>query len=234
MAEPAGTMISFAANGDTGQGYLVLPVECSRQAAILVIQEWWGLNDHIKRVADRFAAEGYAALAPDLYHGRATTEPDEARKLAMSLDMPRAVKEMIGAVNYLCGLPNVRRIGVVGFCMGGSLALLLAAKTPRVAAVVSFYGGRFPDDTDLRQISDPLLLFYGGRDHGIPPEQIAANRAALERHGIIHEIVVYESAGHAFFNDSRPQAYHAEAAADAWRRTLVFFDRYLQVRSDRA
>lgn len=229
MAEPAGTMIQFAANGDIAQGYLVQPAERSRRAAILVIQEWWGLNDHIKRVADRFAAAGYAALAPDLYHGQTTDEPDEARKLAMALAMPRVVKEMVGAVNYLCGLPNVERIGVVGFCLGGSLALLLAAKTPRVAAVVSFYGGRFPDETDLRQISDPLLLFYGGRDHGIPPEQIAANRAALERHGIVHEIVVYDGAGHAFFNDSRPSAYDAEAAADAWQRTLTFFDRYLQL-----
>jgi carboxymethylenebutenolidase len=230
MAEPAGTMIEFAANGDTAQGYLVQPGENTQRAAIIVIQEWWGLNDHIKAVADRFAAEGYVALAPDLYGGQATTEPDEARKLAMSLDMPQAVKQMVGAVNYLCGLPNIRRIGVVGFCMGGSLALLLSAKTPRVAAVVSFYGGRLPDESELREISDPLLLFYGDQDHGIPAEKIAAHREALERNNIVHEIVIYEGAGHAFFNDSRPAAYHVEAAADAWQRTLLFFDRHLQLR----
>lgn len=230
MAEPAGTMIRFAANGDTAPGYLAQPAQHTRHAAVIVIQEWWGLNQHIKAIADRFAAEGYVALAPDLYNGQATAEPDEARKLAMNLDMPEAVKRMVGAVNYVTGLPDVRRIGVVGFCMGGSLALLLAAKTPRVAAVVSFYGSRIPDESDLRQISDPLLLFYGDQDQGIPPEKIATLRAALERNNIDHKIVVYEGAGHAFFNDSRPGAYHAEAAADAWWRTLAFFDRHLQLR----
>jgi carboxymethylenebutenolidase len=229
MAESTGSMIEYAANGAMAQGYLVNLAAPTREAAVLVIQEWWGLNEHIKEVADRFAAEGYVALAPDLYNGEATTEPDEARKLAMGLDLPQAVKQMVGAVNYLTGVPQVRRIGVVGFCMGGALALQLAASTPRVAAVVSFYGSRLPDESDLRQISDPLLLIYGDQDQGIPPAKVAEHRAALERHGIDHEIVVYEGAGHAFFNDSRPQAFHAEAAADAWQRTLRFFDRHLQI-----
>ncbi len=228
MPEYTGQMVEFQTNGVTASGYLARPQDDERHPAVVVLQEWWGLNDHIKAVADRFAAAGFVALAPDLYGGRATTEPDEARKLAMALDMQRAVKDMVGAVNYLCGMAHTTRIGVVGFCMGGSLALMLAAHTPRIAATVSFYGGRPIDEADMRQIDSPVLAFYGGRDQGIPPERIEHNRELWTRHGIAHEIVVYPEAEHAFFNDTRPGIYDPRAAADAWQRTLTFFRTHLQ------
>lgn len=222
------TMLEFGSNGGTAQGFLARPEGAGPFPAMIVIQEWWGLNDNIKQLAQRFAAEGFVALAPDLYAGRVTSEPDEARKLAMALDMPHAVKDMIGAVNYLCGRSEAARIGVVGFCMGGSLALLLASKTPRVDAAVSFYGGRPLAQDDLDQLGSPILAFYGGRDGSIPPERIEENRTQWQRAGVDHQIVVYDSADHAFFNDTRPDVYDPAAAADAWKRTLAFFRAHLQ------
>ncbi len=228
MAEQRGGMVEFQSNGSMASGYLSQPYGTSRYPAVVVLQEWWGLNDNIKTLVDRFAAEGFVALAPDLYGGLVTSEPDEARKLAMSLDMERAVKDMLGAVNYLCGLPTTTKIGVIGFCMGGSLALLAASKTPRIAAAVSFYCGRALGEEDARGIDCPILAFYGGRDEGIPPERIEQNRELWTRHAIMHEIVVYPEADHAFFNDSRPGIYDPAAAADAWQRTLTFFHTNLQ------
>lgn len=228
MAETNGAMVEFQSNGATAQGYLAQPDRGGAHPGVVVVQEWWGVDRHIRDLCERFAREGFVALAPDLYGGRATGEPDEARKLAMALDLPRAVKDMVGAVNYLCGLPGVGKIGAIGFCMGGSLALLLASKTPRVAAVASFYGGRPLDDADVRQIGSPVLAFYGGKDGGIPPDRIEHFRAQWSRAAIDHEIVVYPDADHAFFNDTRPHAYNPAAANDAWERTLRFFKAHLQ------
>lgn len=229
MADIRGEMVEFQSNGTLGMGYLVRgPATEQSQPGVIVIQEWWGLNDNIKEVADRFAAAGFVALAPDLYRGEKTEEPDEARKLAMALDMGRAVKDMIGAVNYLCGVPGVGRIGAVGFCMGGTLSLWLASMTPRVGAAVSFYGGRTLNADTVAKIGGGVLAFYGGQDEGIPPETIAEQRAAFEQAGISHEIVIYEQAGHAFFNDTRPDHFDPQAAADSWERTLAFFRHQLQ------
>ena len=223
-----GEMVTFTSDSTQAQGYLARPGAEEPSPAVIVIQEWWGLNDHIKDVADRFAAAGFVALAPDLYHGQVAAEPDEARKLVMGLDLPRAVNEMVAAVNYLCGRSDVHSIGAIGFCMGGSLALLLASKTPRLGAVASFYGGRQLDDADLMQIACPILAVYGGRDQGIPPALIEHQREVWSRTGVQHEIVVYEEASHAFFNDTRPQAYDPAAASDVWQRTLAFFGKQLQ------
>jgi carboxymethylenebutenolidase len=223
MPDQSGTMVEFQSNGATAMGYLVAPTGDGRFPAVVVVQEWWGLNDNIRQLADRFAAEGFVALAPDLYGGRVTTEPDEARKLAMGLDMERVVKDMVGAVNYLCGRHDTSAVSVIGFCMGGSLALLLAARTPRIAAAVSFYGGRPLHEDDVRQLAAPILAFYGGRDQSIPPTRIEQNREVWTRNGVEHEIVVYPDADHAFFNETRPEIYDPAAANDAWKRTLAFF-----------
>ena len=228
MAQQPEGIVEFQSNGKSAIGYLARPAGAGPHPAVVVIQEWWGVDAHIKALVERFAAEGFVALAPDLYGGQTTAEPDEARKLAMGLDMEHAVKDMVGAVNYLCGLDDVTKIGAVGFCMGGSLALLLASKTPRVAAAASFYGGRPLSEEDVRQIDSPILAVYGGQDTGIPPERIAENDEVWTRNGIVHETKVYPEAGHAFMNGTRPQAFNAEAAADAWARLLAFFRANLQ------
>ena len=221
--------ISFPANGGTGQGYLALPDGAGPHRAVVVIQEWWGLNEHIQDVTRRFAAAGYVALAPDLYHGQVAEEPDDARRLAMELEIPHAAKEMAGAAAYLAGRPDVapRKVGTIGFCMGGSLALLLGASSPHIGAVASFYGGRPMGEAELAALSAPVLAIFGEKDEGIPPERHAALDEALNQAGLPHTIYVYPGAPHAFFNDARPSGYRAEAARDAWARALAWFDTHL-------
>jgi carboxymethylenebutenolidase len=221
--------ITFRANGGTGQGYLALPEGSGPHRAVVVIQEWWGLDEHIKDVARRFAAEGYVALAPDLYHGQIAEEPDDAQRLVMDLQMPVATKEMTGAAAYLAERADVmpKQVGVIGFCFGGSMALLLAASSSHVGAVASFYGGRPLSADELRPITAPVLAIFGANDAGIPPERHAALDSALNEIGLPHAIQVYPGAQHAFFNDSRSHSYNPEAAQDAWTRTLAWFDTYL-------
>lgn len=231
MTTTTGRMIEFASNGHTTPGYLAVPEEAGRYPGLIVIQEWWGLVPHIKDVADRFAGEGFIALAPDLYHGQATSEPDEARKLSMELDHQRAVAEILAALAYLQSQEEVapKKIGVVGFCMGGSLTVATAAASQEVGAAVVFYG--MPRDMDILQtIQAPLLGLYGEQDHGIPVDLVRAFETALQKHGIEHDVHIYPGAGHAFFNDSRPHIYQPYAAEDAWQRTLRWFSEHLVVR----
>lgn len=229
-AANTGRMIEFAANGDHAPGYLVQPDGDGPFPAIVVIQEWWGLDDHIKDVAERFAAEGYIALAPDLYRGEVALEPDDARRLAMELELDQALVDIQGAVNYLIALDNVapKKAGVIGFCMGGRLTMLMSYRGTDVGAAVSFYGGGLePSDDDLRAISVPLLGIYGEKDQGIPLDRIHAWDRKLDEFDKVHEIHIYDGAEHAFFNNERP-AYHPEAAADSWERTKAWLARYLK------
>jgi carboxymethylenebutenolidase len=221
-------MIEFPSNGERTPGFLARPQDEAAHPGLVVIQEWWGLVPHIKDVAQRFAAQGFIALAPDLYHGQAASEPDEARKLAMELEEARAVAEIQAAMRYLQGLQAVSpsKIGVVGWCMGGHLVLSTAAESSDLGAAVAFYGR--PRDVNMAaQIEAPVLGLYGEHDHGIPVDLVRQFDQALEQHGVPHEIHIYPGAGHAFFNDTRPQIYDAEAAQDAWQRTLQWFRRYL-------
>lgn len=221
-------MITFPFNGNTTPGYLARPASEGTYPALVAIQEWWGLVPHIKDVAERFARQGYITLAPDLYHGQVADEPDEARKLAMEMDRERAVAEIIVAIHYLQKLPYVspKKIGLVGWCMGGSLTINTAAQCSEVGAAVAFYG--VPRDlSTAASIRAPLLGLYGENDHGIPAETVQALQATLQKYGVPNEVHIYPGAGHAFFNDSRPHIYDPAAAADAWQRTLAWFERYL-------
>jgi carboxymethylenebutenolidase len=193
--------------------------------AVVVIQEWWGLNDNIKRIADRFATEGFIAAAPDLYHGVVTTEPDEARKAVMELDMQKAAQEIQAAVDYLMEQAEVEGVGVVGFCMGGRLALLMSMQAERLGAAIAFYGRALePEQAD--QVRVPILGLYGSEDHGIPVESVRAMEAALKAAEVPCEFQIYQGAQHAFFNDTRA-SYHPEASADAWQRTLDWLREHL-------
>lgn len=217
------------ARGGTTPGYLAQPAAPGAYPGLVVIQEWWGLVPHIKGVAERFARQGFVALAPDLYHGQVAGEPDEARKLAMELDREHAVVEIIAAMHYLQGLENVapKKIGVVGWCMGGSLTAAAAIKSQEVGAAVIFYG--MPRDLQgVERISAPVLGLYGEHDHGITTEAVGEFEQALEAHGVQHEIHIYAGADHAFFNETRPQIYNPQAAEDAWQRTLNWFRQYLR------
>jgi len=221
-------MIEFLSNGGTTLGYLAMPDDGGKHPAIVAIQEWWGLVPHIKDVAERFAREGFITLAPDLYHGQVAEEPDEARKLAMGLDRNRAVAEISAAARYLKMMDAVapKKIGVVGWCMGGGLALSTAASSRDIGAAVAFYG-RPLDPSDTAKLAAPVLGLYGELDQSIPVGAVRAFEQELKAHHVTYEIHIYPGAQHAFFNDTRPHIYHAEAAKDAWTKTLAWFRRYL-------
>ena len=221
-----GAIVEFASNGKTAQGYLALPE--GNGPGVVLIQEWWGLNDHIKDVADRLAAQGYVVLAPDLYHGEITTEPDEALKKLMALDIERAGRDMSGAVAYLRAHDRVapKKIGSVGFCMGGNLALLLATIT-EVDAAVGFYPAP-RTQPDWSKTTAPVQLHIGEHDNAPSPEMAQEIADGVKAAGQDLEMFVYEGAGHAFFNDTRPGIYVPDAAKLAWERLLGFFGKYLR------
>ncbi|HUC05139.1 MAG TPA: dienelactone hydrolase family protein [Acidimicrobiales bacterium] len=222
-----GHMIEFPSNGTTAGGYLATPTDGGTGPGVVVIQEWWGLVDHIKDVCDRFAAEGFVALAPDLYHGRAVPpgEPDEAGKAMMAMEMDRAARDMSGAVDEVIRHSSTEHVGVIGFCMGGGLALVLATQRPdAVSAVVPCYGIiPWPDaQPDYSAMSAAVLGHYAENDSYFTPEAAHALGEQLRGLGKSVEIVIHPDTDHAFFNDTRPEVYDAAEAGALWERTLEF------------
>ena len=220
-------MIEFPTDGGTAAGYLATPPSGSGPG-LIVLQEWWGLVDHIKDVTDRFAAAGYVALAPDLYHGDATTSPDEAQRKLMALDIARTGRDLQGAADHLLGLPPVtpKKVGVVGFCMGGQLAVFAATTHDEIAACIDFYGIHPNVDPDFSTLSCPVQAHFGKDDEFVDVESAEALVKKIEQAGGKVEAHFYE-AGHAFFNDARPDAYAKEPARQAWDRTLAFLRTHL-------
>lgn len=225
MADLRTETIEFPTNGETGSAYLAIPEGDGPFPGVIVVQEWWGLDAHIKDVADRFAREGFVALAPDLYHGKVTTEPDEAQKLMMSLNMPRATKELVKAAESLASRPEVagRGIGAIGFCMGGGLALNLACESPQVRAVAPFYGANPTPVDKVRNLAGPVLVVHAEQDTWVNESVRKELESALKDAAVQHEVRVYPGTQHAFFNDTRPGVYNEEASDDAWRRALTLF-----------
>ena len=224
-------MVSFSSGRVRVAGFLARPRGRGPFPALLVIQEWWGLNAHIKDVAARFARQGYVALASDLYSRqdhRVTKNPAEAERLMRNLAPKDALADLGAALRFLQAQPGVdrRRIGVVGFCMGGTYALLLPCVRKGIRAAVPFYG-QVPDpDEPLRNLACPVLYIYGTQDQWITLKDVERLRAGLARYGKAGEVVTY-NAPHAFFNGTRKDTYRAEYAKDAWRRTLAFLAEHL-------
>lgn len=221
-----GKMVDFPSNGGTTQGYLATPAS-GKAPGVLVIQEWWGLVGHIKNVCDRFAAEGFAALAPDMYHGQTASEPDGAGKLFMALSIGQAEKDLRGAATYLTQHSSTAKLGVVGFCMGGQLALFAGTLNPSVGAVVNFYGIHPNVKPDYTRLSGPVLGLFAEKDAFVTPQVAKDTDAAIRKAGKQSEIHVYPDVDHGFFNDERPDVHNRAAADDAWRRTLAHFRRNL-------
>lgn len=216
--------ITFASNGDEAHGYLALP-GTGTGPGLIVIQEWWGLTDHIASLADRFAREGFVALAPDLYGGRTTHDAEEAGRLMQELPVERAARDLRGAVDYLLSHEAVSgdRLGAVGFCMGGGFVLSLAAQEgERIAAAVPFYGvlQTEPDWSNLRA---RVQGHYGEQDSFVPVDAVRAQfQAIAATTGVQPELHLYP-AGHAFLNDENLLGtYNAEQAGVAWERALAF------------
>jgi carboxymethylenebutenolidase len=224
-----GEMIEFPSNGSTAIGYLSRP-SSGQGPAVIVIQEWWGLVDHIRDVCDRFAAAGFVALAPDLYHGVTVTEPDEAGKAMMAMKMDQAARDMSGAVDELMRQSGTDHVGVIGFCMGGGLALVLATQRPdAISAVVACYGIiPWPDaQPDYAALSGAYLGHFASEDDFFTPAAAEALGEQLRGLGKEAEIIIYPGTDHAFFNDTRPEVYNAEAAQAVWDRSLQFFHTHL-------
>jgi carboxymethylenebutenolidase len=222
-----GERITFKANGSTTPGYLARPA--GRGPGIIVIQEWWGLVPHIEHVADRFAEEGFVALAPDLFHGKTATSADEAGKLMMSLRIEEAARDLAGAIESLAARPEVtgKGVGTIGFCMGGALSLFAACRNPKVGACVVFYGGHPNVKPDVASLQAAVLGIFAGRDTFVTPQVVADLDRRLTELGKAHSFHTYPGAAHAFFNDERPEVYDPGAASDAWAKTVAFLRREL-------
>jgi carboxymethylenebutenolidase len=221
-----GQMINFPSNGSEGQGYLAIPPS-GAGPGVVIIQEWWGLNDQLREVCDAWAADAFTVLAPDLYRGVATTEPDEAGKLMMSMNIEQAAKDMIGAVDHLAAHDAVvgGGVGVAGFCMGGALALWLATLRPeRVRAVVPFYGviGWPATQPDWSRLSGPVQGHYAENDDFANPTAVAKLADELRALGKQVEIFTYPGAEHAFTNHHRPEVHDAKATELAYERARTF------------
>ena len=224
---PAGQPARF---GDT-QGYLALPKDTAgKHPAVIVIQEWWGLDDWIKQQTDRFAGQGYVALAPDLYRGKVAKSPDEAHELMRGMPEDRAIADLKASFAYLASRDDVdpERIGVIGWCMGGGYALALATVEPRLRATAINYGRLVTDPNSITKLNSQILGNFGSADRGIPVEDVKAFGANLTKYGKLGDIKIYEGAGHAFMNPNNKEGYDAAAAQDAWGRIDRFFSRTLR------
>jgi len=226
-----GERVTFASNGDTCEGYLASPTS-GHGPGVIVVQEWWGLVPHIEELTDRFAAEGYVALAPDFYHDAATTEPDEAMRLLMGLAIDRAARDLAGAADYLGAREDVDgpAIAAVGFCMGGSLSMWSATLAENIVAAVGFYPAVpwHRMSPDWSGYAGKFALIHCSEEDGTSAaEGIVAARTAIEAAGGTVEVYDYPGTQHAFFNDHRPEVHDAQASALAWQRTLSFLGRHL-------
>lgn len=216
--------VSYKSGDDTVQGILYAPEGKGPFPAIIVVHEWWGLNDWVKEQASKLAGEGYVALAIDLYRGKVAASPDEAHELMRGVPEDRATRDLRAAFSFLASQPNVKkdRIGSIGWCMGGGYALDVALEEPTLAATVINYGHLATDTDALKKINAPILGLFGGQDRGIPPSDVQKFAQQLKQLGKKVDVTVYPDAGHAFENPNNKDGYRPADAADAWKRTVTF------------
>jgi len=219
-----GKSVSYKSGDETVTGMLYTPQGKGPLPALIVIQEWWGLNDWVKEQASKLADQGYVALAVDLYRGKVATTPDEAHELMRGLPEDRAKRDLRAAYDYLAKHKNVvpQKIGAIGWCMGGGFSLDVALMEPRLAADVVNYGHLATDEMSLKQINAPILGIFGGKDRGIPVEDVKKFEQTLKGMGKKIEVVIYPEAGHAFENPNNKAGYRPADAADAWKKTVDF------------
>jgi carboxymethylenebutenolidase len=220
--------IEFRAGAMTCVGELAEPAGGEKVSAVVVVQEWHGINVEMRAKVDRFAGEGFLALAPDLFHGKVATNDKDAGRLMGALDFGGAVGEIGAAIQWLKGQPRSNgKVAVVGFCLGGALTIASAASLPGIAAAVPFYG--IPDllKIDLGKITAPILAHFAERDDWASPEKARQIEADLKARGKSVELNVYEGAGHAFMRDTDKTKYHEPSAKKAWPRTMAFLREHL-------
>ena len=214
------------ANGTT-TAHVALPEDAERKgSAIILIQEWWGINDHVRDLIGRYAKEGYTCIAPDLFRGKVTKDAEEASRLAHALPIEDGVDTIKRTVEEVRQRFGVEKMGITGYCMGGTFALRAACEIDVLSAAAPFYGD-LPEEQTLAKLKVPTLFIAGARDAWINPEKVNQLKEAAHKYNLPVEVVSYD-ADHAFFNDTRPEVYNPEAAADAWQRVQVLFSRCLQ------
>lgn len=209
-------------------GYLKLP-PAGAGPGLIVLQEWWGINEHVRDVVDRFAKLGYVAFAPDLFHGKMATKPSDAERLMMSLHIEQTAADLKAAIDSLLGMEEVHseKLGIVGFCMGGQLALFAACKHPEIGACIDFYGVHPNFKPDLTNLGCPLLGLFGEKDTFVCPDKVHDLSAALKEAKKTYTFHTFEGAGHAFFNDTREEAYDEESAVHSWEMCKKFLNRHI-------
>ncbi|MDR4462809.1 MAG: dienelactone hydrolase family protein [Nitrospira sp.] len=226
------TTVHYQSGKVSMTAFVAAPQTKEKRPTIIIVQEWWGLTDHIKDIARRYATEGYVAIAPDLYSrlGHAlTTDAGEAGKLMNMLKQEDGLADLNATVAYLKSVPevNAAKIGITGFCMGGSYALMLPCINPEIKAAVPFYGQVPNPDTPIQKLACPVLYLYGEDDGWITKADVQRLAAALKKYNKPGEIKTYPGAPHAFFRDTDPSVHRPEAAKDAWARTKAFFKQHL-------
>ncbi|MGE5276927.1 MAG: dienelactone hydrolase family protein [Acidobacteriota bacterium] len=233
FAASPGKMVSYPSGSETVSGYLAVPEGSGKKPAIVVIQEWWGVNDFVKQKVDHFAAEGYVALAPDLYRGKVATDADQAHQLMRGLPEDQALRDMKAAVASLRARPDVdpARIASIGWCMGGGYSLALAFAEPTLAGAVVYYGRLVTDQTVIAGLKVPLLGNFGGRDQGISPDSVRAFADRARASGKSVDFKIYPDAGHAFASSRDPKVFRAEDAKDADARAEAFLAKVLKGKS---
>ena len=225
-----GKQVTYKSGDESVQGVLYTPAGAGPFPAIIVIHEWWGLNDWVKEQASKLADEGYVALAIDLYRGKVADNSDMAHQLMRGVPEDRAKRDLAAAFDYLKSQKNVRadRIGSIGWCMGGGYSLDVALEEPKLRAAVINYGHLATDPAALKKIDAAILGNFGGQDQGIPPDSVKKFEQQLKDLGKSADIKIYPDAGHAFQNPNNKTGYRADDAADAWQRTVSFLAAHLK------
>jgi carboxymethylenebutenolidase len=223
--------VDLKVNGNNAYAFVAQPDDDAKHPGLVLIQEWWGIEPHIRDLAQRFAAEGFVVAVPDLYHGKVVTEPNEAQKMIMMLtqNMDRATKEIIGALETVKAMPNVepKKLGLIGFCVGGLLTYVVASRYADLGAAVAFYGAGYdPTPEDVAKVNAPVLAIYGSHDNSIPMTQIEKVSRMYKEAGKDYTLKVY-NAGHAFMNPSHGMG-NEQAAADAWKLAVNFLKEHLK------
>lgn len=219
-----GKTVSYSSGDETVQAVLYVPSGNGPFPALVVVHEWWGLNDWVKQQASQLAEEGYVALAVDLYRGKVATTPEMAHEIMRGVPEDRAKRDLHAAVEFLRSQKNVKadRLGAIGWCMGGGYALDVALQEPSLKAAVINYGHLASETSSLTRINAAVLGIFGGKDQGIPVDDVRKFEQSLTKLGKDVQIVIYPEAGHAFENSNNKQGFRADDAADARTRTLVF------------
>lgn len=231
MAVVRTSNVDLKVNGDGAYAYVAQPDDNAKHPGLVLIQEWWGIEPHIRGLAQKLAAEGFVVAVPDLFHGKIVTEPDEAQKMVMMIagNIDKAAREIIGALETVKAMPNVepKKLGLIGFCVGGLMTFVVASRYTGLGAVVPFYpGGYDPKPEDVAKVNAPVLAFYGRRDESIPMEQVDKIEKMYKAAGKDYTAKVYD-AGHAFINPDHGMG-NEQAAAEAWPLAVNFLKEKLK------